>query len=32
MKSRPAYVTEGEGGIGFAEGVDSILKKRRDNP
>ena len=32
MKSHPAYVTKGEGGIGFAEGVDTILKKRRDNP
>jgi HAD superfamily hydrolase (TIGR01484 family) len=32
MKSHPAYVTKGEGGIGFAEGIDTILINRRDNP
>jgi HAD superfamily hydrolase (TIGR01484 family) len=29
MKSRPAYVTTMEGGIGFAEGAGIILEKRR---
>jgi hypothetical protein len=32
MKSRPAYVTTGAGGLGFAEGIDVILKKRRGIP
>jgi HAD superfamily hydrolase (TIGR01484 family) len=29
MKSPPAYVTEAEGGLGFAEGVRLILERRR---
>jgi len=32
MTSRPAYITAGEGGIGFAEGVGIILDKRGDTP
>ena len=32
MKSPPAYVTEGEGGLGFAEGVRLILDKKGGCP